>query len=245
MPCVVPCFASLLVSRICPKLSPYLGSVQGSRTLFTRVHLLFTPMSQQLFPRLDPTPNAHLSMCAGPWPETRHDRRFATHLFSFQRRAPTNLATIVIFEVALIHADELPSSRWETRFNPLTKPKKDFLFPSQIQSTDLLTPSHCFFDPERPPKQSGLLPKNTLVKTVFLPQTRMPSIDSHPKIRLFGTQEHLPVTTCITTSKPTAWVVGFHTCYHTSPADFCSTTRPASTPASFRTSSLRMNDKAK
>jgi hypothetical protein len=35
----------------------------------------------------------------------------------------------------------------------------------------------------------------------------------------------------------------FHTCYHTSPADFCSTTRPASTPASFRTSSLRMNGK--
>lgn len=35
-----------------------------------------------------------------------------------------------------------------------------------------------------------------------------------------------------------------HTYCHTPPADFCSTTRPASTPASFRTSSLRMNNKA-
>jgi hypothetical protein len=126
MPCVVPCFASLLVSRIRPELSPYLGSAQGSRTLFTRVHLPFTPMSQQLLPRLDPTPHAHLSMCVGPWPETRHDRRYATHLFSFQRRVPTVLVTTGISEVAPFHTSEQPSSRQATRFNRLIGPERTF-----------------------------------------------------------------------------------------------------------------------
>jgi hypothetical protein len=71
-------------------------------------------------------------MCVGPWPETRHDRRHATHLFSFQRRAPTNLVTISTSEVALFRVDEQPSSRWATRFRPIERLEKDLLFPLQV-----------------------------------------------------------------------------------------------------------------
>ena len=49
---------------------------------------------RHISPRLDPTPDAHLSMCVGPWSETRHDRPCAVHLFSFQRRVPSVLPTI-------------------------------------------------------------------------------------------------------------------------------------------------------
>jgi len=142
MPYIVSCFASLLVSRIRLELSPYLGSTRGSHTLFTRVPPLVTPMNQQLSPRLDPTPHAHLSMCVGPWPETCHDRCYATHLFSFQRRAPTNLATISTSEVALFCVDEQPSSRWATRFDLPSALKRTFysLLKSFNRSSDTPSP---------------------------------------------------------------------------------------------------------
>jgi hypothetical protein len=174
MPYVVPCFASLLVSRIRPELSPYLGSAQGCRTLFARVHLPFTPMSQQLSPRLDSTPNAHLSMCAGPLPETRHDRRFAAHLFSFQRRAPTVLATINAFGVAPLASMSSPVHAGRPA-SADCRPEKDFLFPSQTRSISFLTPRHRLISPERPPSWSSLLPQSPLVKMpCFHRQGRLP-----------------------------------------------------------------------
>jgi hypothetical protein len=69
-----------LVSRIGPELPLYLGSAQSCRTLFARVTPAVRANVQHIPPRLDPTPNAHLSVCAGPWPETRHDRPYAAHL---------------------------------------------------------------------------------------------------------------------------------------------------------------------
>jgi hypothetical protein len=54
VPYVVPCFASLLVSRIRPELPPYLGSAQGCHTLFAQVRLPFTPMSSADSPEARP-----------------------------------------------------------------------------------------------------------------------------------------------------------------------------------------------
>jgi hypothetical protein len=202
MPHIVSCFASLLVSRIRLELSPYLGSTRGSHTLFTRVHLLVTPMNQQLSPRLDPTPHAHLSMCVGPWPETCHDRCYATHLFSFQRRAPTNLATIFTSEVLPSSASmSSPVHAGQPASNQPTALKRTCysLLKSLNRSSD--TPS---LPPLSRKTKQTIKPasKKLSREDCFLSTDKDAFHRQSSEESTVWCQKHLPVTTCIMMSKP-------------------------------------------
>jgi len=188
VPHVVPCFASLWVSRIDLALPPYLGSAQGSRTLFARFRSLFAPTSSA------PSPEARPATQRAPfdvrWPVVRDTSRptlcSSPILFS---KTSTRVACDYrsAFEVTFVHSGELPGSRPATRFNRLTVCSQDLLFPSAHASTDFLAPRHRHLGTRRTTSDDlACSRERTLVKSASFPQTKVPSVDSHPKTGLVG-----------------------------------------------------------
>lgn len=142
--------------------------------------------------------------------------------------------------------DEQPSSRWATRFDRLSDLRRTcYSLANPIQPTfrhPVTTPC----GPERPhemtkpvsvkpPREGCSLSAD---QDAFHRQPsedwtgRCPKVPSSHDVHHDEHAHHLGSGGLLNTH------------YHTPPADFCSTTRPASTPASFRTSPLRMNGKA-